>query len=362
MRSRARLGLVGGDHGHVDGDGAIALDAAAALGEDRSQAASALVQPLGAHEGVAQVVGTQCRKLGLGRHHRGVEAGQLVLRGALVGGERGARLGARLQALAQRGELAAGDEQADGGELGDQRAVAACRVGLALERPQLAAHLAQQVGEAEQVALGRLEPALGLLLALAVLEDAGRLLDDRPAVLGAGVEHRRRAGPGRRSRAAGGRRPESDSRSCTSSRRHGTPLIAYSLSPLRNSVRLIDTSAKSIGSMPEVLSIVSVTSARPSAARLAVPAKMTSSIFPERTVRGPWAPSTQATASTMLDLPAPFGPTTTVTPGSRSSVVVSANDLNPLRVRVFRCIGFEGKRSVLDTRGRFGRCRFMGGF
>ena len=63
------------------------------------------------------------------------------------------------------------------------------RVGLALERPQLPAHLTQQVGEAQQVALGRLEPALGLLAALAELQDARRFLDDRPAVLGPGVEH-----------------------------------------------------------------------------------------------------------------------------------------------------------------------------
>src|SRR5579859_4861766 len=63
---------------------------------------------------------------------------------------------------------------------------------------------------------------------------------------------------------------------------------------------------------------------------------MTSSILEERTVLGPCAPSTQATASTMLDLPLPFGPTTTMTPGSNSRVVVSANDLNPLRVSAFR--------------------------
>ena len=41
-------------------------------------------------------------------------------------------------------------------------------------------------------------------------------------------------------------------------------------------------------------------------------------------------------ASTTFDLPDPLGPTTTVTPGSISSVVESANDLNPLMVRVFR--------------------------
>src|SRR5207244_2407863 len=135
----------------------------------------------------------------------------------------------------------------------------------------------------------------------------------------------------------------SDSSSWRSSRRHGAPLMAYSLSPeLRNSVRVIVTSVKSIGRRPALLSIVSDTSARPRAGRLLLPAKMTSSIFDDRTVRGPWAPSTQATASTMFDLPLPLGPTTTVTPGSKSSVVVSANDLNPFRVRDFRNIQGRG--------------------
>ena len=71
-------------------------------------------------------------------------------------------------------------------ELGDELAVAAGGLGLALERAQLAANLAQQVLHAQQVGLGGVEPALGLLLALAVLEHAGGLLDDRPPVLRAG--------------------------------------------------------------------------------------------------------------------------------------------------------------------------------
>src|SRR4051794_19980441 len=41
-------------------------------------------------------------------------------------------------------------------------------------------------------------------------------------------------------------------------------------------------------------------------------------------------------ASTTFDLPDPFGPTTTVTPGSNWSVVGSANDLKPLRVSDFK--------------------------
>ena len=112
--------------------------------------------------------------------------------------------------------------------------------------------------------------------------------------------------------------------------------MQYSLSPVRNSVRVTVTSLNSMGRMPAELSIVRLTSARPSAGRLAVPAKMTSSIFWLRTALGAWAPSTQAMASTTFDLPDPLGPTTTVTPGSSSSVVASANDLKPLRVEALQ--------------------------
>ncbi|CAB5065245.1 unannotated protein [freshwater metagenome] len=82
--------------------------------------------------------------------------------------------------------------------------------------------------------------------------------------------------------------------------------------------------------------MVSETSARPSAGRFEVPAKMTSSIFADRTIDGFWAPRTQPMASTTFDLPEPFGPTTTVTPGSSDSVVASANDLKPFICRVLR--------------------------
>src|SRR5881397_4229235 len=84
--------------------------------------------------------------------------------------------------------------------------------------------------------------------------------------------------------------------------------------------------------------MVSTTSARPSGARPAVPAKMTSSIFPPRSDFAPCSPSTQAIASTTLDLPDPLGPTTQVMPGSNRSVVEDAKDLKPFSVRLFRCI------------------------
>src|SRR5215469_8057737 len=82
--------------------------------------------------------------------------------------------------------------------------------------------------------------------------------------------------------------------------------------------------------------MVSETSARPRGARVLVPAKTTSSILPPRSDFAPCSPITQDSASTMLDLPEPFGPTTHVMPGSRRSVVAEANDLKPRSVRVFR--------------------------
>src|SRR5690242_9992187 len=82
--------------------------------------------------------------------------------------------------------------------------------------------------------------------------------------------------------------------------------------------------------------MVSVTSARPSGGREVVPAKTTSSILPPRSDLAPCSPMTQERASTTLDLPEPFGPTTQVMPGSRRSVVAEAKDLKPRRVRLFR--------------------------
>src|SRR3989337_1016227 len=107
-----------------------------------------------------------------------------------------------------------------------------------------------------------------------------------------------------------------------------------------------------MGSAPAELSIVSVPSARPSGARPEVRAKMTSSIVPPRSAWAPCAPSTQLRASTTLDLPDPFGPTTHVMPGSSRSVVADAKDLKPFSVRLLRCTGAVlQKAGVVDRRG-----------
>src|SRR5579862_2527073 len=115
--------------------------------------------------------------------------------------------------------------------------------------------------------------------------------------------------------------------------------MAYSLCPDLNIRRLSVTSVYSMGRAPSLLSMVSVTSARPSGGREVVPAKTTSSILPPRSDLTPCSPITHDRASTTLDLPEPFGPTTQVMPGSRRSVVAEANDLKPRMVRLFKYTG-----------------------
>src|SRR3712207_3942692 len=96
--------------------------------------------------------------------------------------------------------------------------------------------------------------------------------------------------------------------------------------------------------------MVNVTSARPSGGRPAVPAKITSSILPPRSALAPCSPSTHEMASTTLDLPEPFGPTTQVMPGSSRIVVAEAKDLKPLTVRLLRCTDLRGSRGRMPPR------------
>ena len=106
-------------------------------------------------------------------------------------------------------------------------------------------------------------------------------------------------------------------------------MTRYSLSPLRKIVRLTSISDIGTAILPAALSMTSFTSAMPRAGREGVPAKMTSAMCPPRRARAPCSPSAQLIASTRFDLPDPFGPTITLTPGMNSRTVLSANDLKP---------------------------------
>src|SRR4051794_25559856 len=72
------------------------------------------------------------------------------------------------------------------------------------------------------------------------------------------------------------------------------------------------------------------TSAKSRGGRVAVPAKITSSMPPPRSDLGLDSPIVQRIASRRLDLPQPFGPTTPVRPGSMRSSAGSTKLLKPL--------------------------------
>src|SRR5215218_722291 len=57
-----------------------------------------------------------------------------------------------------------------------------------------------------------------------------------------------------------------------------------------------------------------------------------------RTLSGLCSPSAHSTASVTFDFPQPFGPTITLTPGEKTSLVRSGKDLKPLMVIELRCI------------------------
>src|SRR5258707_1123033 len=87
------------------------------------------------------------------------------------------------------------------------------------------------------------------------------------------------------------------------------------------------------------LSIVITTSAWLRDGRLPEPAKITASMSAARSDLCEVSPIAQRNASTRLDLPQPFGPTTPVKPGSIMKSVGSTNDLKPgRRRRVFEAI------------------------
>jgi hypothetical protein len=68
------------------------------------------------------------------------------------------------------------------------------------------------------------------------------------------------------------------------------------------------------------------------------PAKITSFMDWPRTASGLCSPSAHSTASVMLDLPEPLGPTTTPTPGEKSSLVRCGKDLKPFMEIDLRCM------------------------
>ena len=77
---------------------------------------------------------------------------------------------------------------------------------------------------------------------------------------------------------------------------------------------MTESSLRGTPTRPSVLSSRSSTSQTPLAACCSEPAKSTSCSVCARSCRGGWEAIAHCSASAMLDLPEPFGPTTTETP------------------------------------------------
>ncbi len=188
-RQACRLGFECGDDRLVDEGGPLALDGATPLGQQGRQSASSFAQRFVAGHGVAEVIATLGGQTGLGGQDRRVESGQFSACRHVVTLELMLAFDTGALAFAQGGQLPPGGESLERGQLGGDGTVAAGGIGLPLQRAQLATDLTQEILDARHVRLGRAEPALGLLLAPAVLEHAGGFLDDRPPILRAGIEH-----------------------------------------------------------------------------------------------------------------------------------------------------------------------------
>ncbi len=210
------------------------------------------------------------------------------------------------------------------------------RLGLALERSQARTRLALNVEGAVQVVLGpcRASAAPG---ACACGACRVPLLPRSASCRSRGLEVTiASTRPWEMTECISLPSPVSESTSITSTRRHRAPASRYSPSPLRSSRRKIETSGAPRFSVPSLSSRTSSTSALRPACRPGAPPKITSCIDCPRTAIGDCSPSAQRTASVTFDLPEPFGPTITLTPGPNSSRVRSGNDLKPLRVIDFR--------------------------
>src|SRR5882757_8871965 len=106
---------------------------------------------------------------------------------------------------------------------------------------------------------------------------------------------------------------------------------------IRREISRISRSFTAAGAERSALSIVITTSAWLRAGRLPEPAKITASMSEARSDLCEVSPIAQRSASTRLDLPQPFGPTTPVRPGSIVTSVGSTKDLKPDRRSRAKC-------------------------
>ncbi len=184
-----RLGLQSRDHVDVGGRVQRGHHTPAPLAQHTGQATRPLHQSLDTTQRVGQILLTTRRQFSRRRGRLGVEQVQRLVQLALLVAADPEVLRRRRPPGAQVGLLGAGQEPPHRQQLRRHAVVRSGRRRLPFQGPDLAPHLTHQVAQALQV-LGRpRQAAFGPLPATPVLQHARRLLDDRPAVLGPGVQH-----------------------------------------------------------------------------------------------------------------------------------------------------------------------------
>src|ERR671911_1289002 len=120
---------------------------------------------------------------------------------------------------------------------------------------------------------------------------------------------------------------------------------------MRRATSRVSSSLKAAGAARSELSMPIDTSAVLRAGRVLEPEKITSSMPEARMDLNEVSPITQRSASTRLDLPQPFGPTTPVSPGSIGKSVGSTKDLKPAMRRRVSFTGGGAPPLLLVGRG-----------
>jgi hypothetical protein len=298
------------------GYGHLALQLQHALTQPADDARELVALRLG---GVPRLLRHVARALRLGERRLGLRVEQLQLRQA--------RVEAR-QLVLPLAHLARGEGELDVEAPRRQLGVTLGALALPREGARLAGDLVDQIVEARQVDRRLLQPPLGAAPPVAVEPHARGLLEQLAPIVGRSLS---RASIMRLSITTplSAPSPVPRTRSWMSRRRHAVRFRKYSLSPERDSRRVMTTSLNATGSVPSALSKCSETSATFTGRRADEPWKMTSVMFPPRSMRARCSPSTQRMASDTFDLPQPFGPTMAVQPSSKRRNVWSANDLKP---------------------------------
>jgi hypothetical protein len=194
--------------------------------------------------------------------------------------------------------------------------------GLTAQGDDLAVQPGHNVVEAHQIGLGRAQFLLGVAAADVKPGDACRLFQHGAAVGGLGGDH-------------GGDAALADQSGRMRARRGIGKDQRHILGPAVAPVQAIGAARAALDAAHDLQRLaLGVLSAQHhlgeiARGRLAVPAKITSSMPPPRIDLALLSPITQRMASSKLDLPQPLGPTTPVSPGSIRSSAGSTKLLKP---------------------------------